>query len=357
MTPSEISSPQVFDGIIANAQKTRDRGLDWMLERVDGRGSVVGGHPGHAYDRVPWTLTVAGHRRPATSVLEWMEAEVLGADGDYRPGPPRERYAETYSAYLLPMVVIASVSLGRYDLANRVFQRITSSYIDKTSGGCLVGRSESRLANTCELFPSSQFGLAALALGRSSEAERTFEFHRSLYLAQTNLPDRLYTSWETVGLVTDFPDEEAFGRVTDFTERRQAFYNPGIAAAFLAQYAMFADSSDALDLADKFLRLTFSGGSQQFEFAESVQVCKYGWGAAAIVIAGATDPWADEVIRMSQWFADCQLDDGRWQNSRFLTPDPTDADDMVITAEFVLIMDFILGALGAMAARSDKASM
>jgi hypothetical protein len=61
------------------------------------------------------------------------------------------------------------------------------------------------------------------------------------------------------------------------------------------------------------------------------------------------DPAGDHLrwaMRMGEWFAEGQLADGRWQNSPFLTPDPSDADDVEITAEFVLHVTTILTALG-----------
>jgi hypothetical protein len=59
---------------------------------------------------------------------------------------------------------------------------------------------------------------------------------------------------------------------------------------------------------------------------------------------------------MTQWFVESQEADGRWHNSPFLDPGPTEAGDMAVTTEFVLHLSTILAALSGKAAAEFKAA-
>ena len=78
--------------------------------------------------------------------------------------------------------------------------------------------------------------------GRLDVARGVAKWFQSLWDAQTELPDTLYAAWEGDGLVREWPEDPVRGApadfflVTHFQEPRQASYNPGIAAAFLARY-------------------------------------------------------------------------------------------------------------------------
>ena len=52
------------------------------------------------------------------------------------------------------------------------------------------------------------------------------------------------------------------------------------------------------------------------------------------------------VLRMAKWFLDSQLEDGRWENSPFQDPQPTDQSNLEITVEFVQHLVTLQVALG-----------
>jgi hypothetical protein len=188
--------------------------------------------------------------------------------------------------------------------------------------------------------------MTALTCGRREVADGCYRWISALHDAQPELPRRLYSGMDENGLITEIPAGLEFELLTDLEQPRQAFYNPGIAASFLARYFMQTGEERARELGRSFLRLSAEATDRQYDHTESKQVCKFGWGAALMAEA---DPAGDHLrwaIRMGEWFADGQLPDGRWHNSPFLTPEPTDADDVEIGAEFVLHLTTILTALG-----------
>ena len=78
-----------------------------------------------------------------------------------------------------------------------------------------------------------------------------------------------------------------------------------------------------------------------------MQVCKSGWGSGLLWIATREAEYLEWTLRMGDWFVEQQADDGRWDNTPHWTPEPTEADGVEITVEFVMHMANILAYLEA----------
>lgn len=345
-----------LDAATRRLTQARDRGLRWLLDRVDERGRPAGADHYNGYFRLPWTFAMAGERGAAARVLAWMEDEVLDENGDLREGPPRERFTHRSASYPLTNIAHGAWDMERYDIANSVFDRLEQGgYVDPQSGGSYGERPEVRTSSRQEIFPTVQLGMTALKVGRTATACGAFAWLSRLYAAQPELPTRLFSVWEDEGLIVDVPpgdDRLAFQLVTDFTKPCQAFYNPGISAAFCARYYAATRDESALELGRAMLLLSAEGTEAQFDHSASAQICKFGWGAANMLDVDPHGDYLPYLLRMADWFADCQATDGHWSNSRFLDPHPTEASNLDITAEFVLHCCTMLGALGGVRART-----
>ncbi len=150
-------------------------------------------------------------------------------------------------------------------------------------------------------------------------------------------------------MILDVPAEEEFELVTDLTQPRQAFYNPGMAAAFCGRYLAATGDERARALGRSLLELSIDGTPAQFDHSESRQICKFGWGAAAMLEADPDGAHLPQVLRMVDWFHESQNPDGSWHNSPFRTSDPTVGQLMDITVEFVLHVSTMLSALEGLA--------
>jgi hypothetical protein len=137
--------------------------------------------------------------------------------------------------------------------------------------------------------------------------------------------------------------------VIDFQAPRQAFFNPGIGAAFLARYYMVTGQTHARDLGRQLLVLSETATDQQYDFADTVHVGKFAWGAATMLEADPAESHLRDVLLMADWYANCQLPDGRWNPSAFLYPRPNEADALWKTAEHILIINLMLGSLRSQA--------
>ena len=345
-----LETEYVPDSLLEKLRASRDLALKFLLDRIDSSGKPEGGPEHHA--RLPWTLAVAGARPEAAAVLSWHEREVLGADGDLLPGPNRDRWTFQWSSYPLSMLAFGAWILERYDTALAIMDTLVD-FQDVETGGAFAQRPEVRKSQRQDLFPTAQLGMSGLMTGRPEVAARCFTWLTDLYQTQPHLPSRLYTARDENGLMIPTKDSPPtrigssfeFEVVTDFDKPKQAFYNPGIAAAFLARYYMATGDENAKHLGQNYLSLSEKGTERQFDHSESMQICKFGWGAANMLEIDPTAGHLLNVLKMTKWFIASQRSDGSWRDSAFLIPKPEVGDVMEITAEFALHESTLLKTL------------
>ncbi len=342
------NSVAVGADLLQRARRSSDAATAWILSKVAEDGEPVGGHEQNAYYRVPLALALAGERETASAVLSWIERYALTPEGDLRPGPAQGAFTHRWASYPLALIALGAWQLEREDTALQIMKTL-EAFRDPTTGGAYGERPEIRRTSRQDLFPTAQLGVAALTTGRREVADGTFRWLVNLYEAQPDLPRRLFTGWDANGLITMVDRELEFELITDFGKPRQAFYNPGIAAAFLARYFMQTGETKARDLGRSYLQLSAEGTELQFDYGESKQICKFGWGASLMLLADPEGDHLGHVVRMAEWFIESQLEDGRWHNSPFLKPNPTDSDDLAVTAEFVQHLAIVRTALGGRA--------
>ena len=317
-----------------------------MLDRVGPDGDP-GAHHCHYY-RVPWALALTGHRAEAAAVLSWVERNALEENGDLRP-QARIGFELAWSSYPLANLATGAWHLERYDTALRIARRLRA-YQHPEAGGAFAAHPDHRENERQDLFPTAQLGMTGLTTGQMDLACGAYRWMQTVWNAQPELPDRLYTATNGAELITNVAGDSnlAWQAVTDFTQPRQAFYNPGIAAAFLGRYSMATGDQSALDLARNYLELTVKGTDAQFDHTDSVQVCKFAWGSSVLLEATGERQFFDHAARMGRWFLDAQNEDGSWDNSPFLM-DRAGHHQSVrveITAEFVQHLVSIVTGIG-----------
>jgi hypothetical protein len=333
------------DVAIEKSLAARAKAVDWIHARISPTGEPCGAREMLAYYRVPWALALAGDQRTAARVLTWIERNALTPSGDLRAdADPGATFVERWASYPLAILAIGAWHLERDDTALAIM-RTLSAYQDSNTGGAFAERPNARVSGRQDLFPTAQLGMAALTTDQMEIAHGANRWIRSLYDAQPDLPRRLYTATNGAELMVSPDPSIEWEVITDFTQPKQGFYNPGIAAAFLARYAMQTGDERAVPLARAYLKLSEEGTPAQFDYRESAQICKFAWGASLMLIADPAGAHLHNVLRMVDWFCDSQQPDGRWHDSPFLSPDPTEAEDLEITAEFALHLSTVIAGL------------
>lgn len=333
------------DEILPRLEDARKRAADWIVGRVGEDGEPVGASRVNHWYRLPWALAVAGRVDVASRVLSWIEQNALTTDGDLRSGAPRQNWngagwTRDAASYPLAIIAVGAWHLERYDTANAIMD-VLRAFQDEETGGSYIERPEFRDTERQDLLCTAQLGLAALTTGRLEVADAAFAWLQRFWADQPALPDRLYLSATREGIATDVPAGQEFGYYIDANKPRQAFFNPGIGAAFAARYVLARGNEVARDIGGGLLQFSERVSDTQYDFTDTVHVGKFGWGAGAMLNVGSVDSHLADALRMGKWYLDSQLEDGRWNPTAFLVPEPDDVDALWKTAEHIVLITMV----------------
>lgn len=321
-----------------------DRGVTWLSDQVAGDGEPAGADIANSWWRAPWALVVGGAPDVAAQMMGWVEREALSENGSLRPGV-YDAPATTSPVYHLSPLAIAAWLLGRYDTANSIMNAM-AEFTDPETGGVYEFRSPGA-DPVQDTLKTAQLGVSALVTGHRDVADGVADWLIRTYEDQPQLPQRYFSSRRDGALVTSFEDKDAFSRVLDFSRPHQPYFHPGIAAAFLSGHYQQTGNKQSLQRALDYLDITIGGGDLQFDDPSSVQICKFGWGAAVTYAATSQADLRPWVVRMGEWFVRRQKPDGSWAPATFMAPDPGLLDHYWKTAEHVMELGYIVASLSA----------
>lgn len=342
------------EDMVKRLEDSRQRGAAWIIRRIGDDGKPVGADRVQMYYRVPWSLQVTGHEDVASAVLAWMERNTLTQEGDLRPGIPRRNWnypaewTNGSASYPLAGIAHGAWLLERYDTATAILDLLHRRFQDPSSGGGFVERPECRLTGRQDVLCTAQLGLTALLAGRRDIADGAYHWFERMWAQQPALPNRMYLS--TIGgkLATDVPAGKEFGYYLDTRKPRQAFFTPGIAAAFLGRYAMATGNATSAEIARQLMFIDGRTHESKYDFSDTVHVGKSAWGASVMLDIEPDESYFAQAMRMGQWFLDSQGPDGRWEPSKFLIPDyDDDAQALWKTAEHMVLITIVQIALAA----------
>lgn len=347
----ETQSVDVVE-MIARLEASRQRGADWIVDRLADDGEPVGADRFNLYYRVPWALAVAGRTDVAARNLAWVERNALTPEGDLKPGAPQTNFNEIgwtrdAASYPLAILAIGAWLLERYDTAGAMVGQL-KNFQDPETGGGYIERPEHRETGRMDILCTSQIGLTALMTGRMDLAHNSFKWFERMWPQQPEMPNRLYLSTDKDGnLATSPPEGQEFGHYMDIDKPRQAFFNPGLGAAFLGRYTLATGNTGGVEIARELLAFSGNAHEAQYDYEDTVHVGKFGWGAGAMLDVEPSESHLAQSMRMGQWYLDSQLDDGRWNPTAFLVPEPDEADALWKTAEHIVLMQVVEMALAA----------
>lgn len=325
---------------LVRIRESRERAVRWLVEHVADDGTPAGAELGNGWWRGPWALAIGGAPDAAAALLSWVERTALTDEGDLREG--RFGGGPSSPVYHLSALAIGAWLLGRYDVAGVINRRL-DHYTDPVSGGAHEHRDFTADPQQ-DLLKTGQLGVSSLVCGRREQADGVYRWLRRQWELQPT-PGTLYSSRRGDAPLTDVEGPARWLYVADYAKPRQTYFNPGIAAAFLAGYAQQTGELAALDLARSYLSLNVQGTAAQFDDPGQVQICKFGWGAAMVHLtdpAAGMLPWT---ALMGEWFVRHQASDGSWAPSSFLRPEPTAVDLFQKTSEHLMELTFVDVAL------------
>jgi hypothetical protein len=318
--------------LAAYAQACR-RGTDWLLGFMRPDGSIGPVEERLFYYRVPWALALMGEIAAASRVLDWISQYMFTPEGAFEGISPQGMFDDRYGSYPLACLIVGATLTQRCDIVYRGAQHLLT-WQDAQSGGLCNNRKDRTAGGEQELFPTCQAGMAFILTGQIEAARKAGAWLERLWDLQPDVERMLYHVYSPAqGVITGFAPEQQAVYVTRKDHPWQYHYNGGIAAAFLTQLYLATDEEQWLNLARRYQAFSMTTDECQFQ---SMQTCKSGWGSGLLYVATREAAYRDWTVRLGDWFVAHQLEDGHWENTKYWTPEPTDAINIEITAEFVM---------------------
>ncbi len=328
---------------LATYRQACRRGTDWLLAFMNPDGSIGPVQERLYYYRVPWTFVLMGEIKAASRVLDWISRQMFTSEGAVEGVSPQGVFSERYGSYPLACLIVGATLLRRFDIVYPGTRHLLT-WQDPDSGGFYDNRTDMTATGEQELFPACQAGMTFVLTGQAEAARRAGQWVRQLWNLQPDVEHMLYHVYSPAqGLVTEYPPDQQAVYVTLKDHPWQYHYDGGIAAAFLTKLYMATGEEEWFDLAREYQAFSMTTDECQFQ---SMQTCKSGWGSGLLYVVTRRQEYRDWTVRLGDWFVAHQFEDGRWENTRHWTPDPTDDTNIEITAEFVMHLANLISYLG-----------
>ena len=223
----------VQSSVIPRLEESRERGVEYLLAQQRSDGAI--GNPEAdglgPYYKTLWALTCTGRVAEANRLASWITHELLTEEGDLA-GPMRGKLFDRSYAYPNAWIIIGAHKLGRYDISRRAMDFLL--LLHHETGGFRVERDNEDAVQ--DVLNTAQAGNACLTTGHLTEAKSVGRFLRTVYEAQPDPAHELFFVYKPgQGLRTSFPEERQKLHSIRHDTPRQAYFNMGIAAAFLAR--------------------------------------------------------------------------------------------------------------------------
>ena len=320
-------------------RQARDRGCAFLLECQHADGSVGPPQRGVAdYYKVPAAFQVCGKTYAASRLCSWIRERGILPNGDFSPRPPQA--AGFYYAYFNSWVILGADRLGQYDLAQRGMDFLLG-FRDPETGGFYSSSTDRGAETEQDLWVVSGCGQAALATGRMEVARGAGNWMRQLMQLQPDFPRKLYSVFSrTAGLHTvPGPGEDEIRYVlSQDATRDQFFFQPGIAAGFLARLFQATGEEEWLHLAKQYM--VFAEGANEYLF-HLLRAGKVGWAASVLHTLTGEQKYRDLATRVGDALVELQGKNGAW-TLEIEGFDPT----IDLTAEMAVWLDEIYQAVG-----------
>jgi hypothetical protein len=325
--------------ITQHIQAARDRGVAYLLEnqRADGAVGMPEKHGLSPYYKTVWALAAGGQTEAGNRLATWVRDNVQTPEGDFA-GPLRGTLNDRNYAYPNAWLLCGAHKLGRYDVFAPGMRFLSTLQHAETGGFRMQPEKADAIQ---DVLNASQAGNALLLAGRIDDALRVGAFLRMMWDAQPHPDTELFFVYKPgVGLRTEFPAERQRMHSIRVDTPRQSYFNMGIAAAFLTRLTMATGDASWVDLGKRYLEIGFHVLDEMYETA---QVGKVGWGSALAYGVTGDERMRQLAERVGEAMLAQQTEGGGWDNTGGYVNDTIRIE---VTAEFVVLLDEMLGGLG-----------
>jgi hypothetical protein len=312
----------------------RDKGGAYLLPTQRPDGSFGTGL--YDYYKTLMAFQVCGFNHEANALCSWIRARAMTPEGDFGP---RDHDNQQYNyTYANSWIVLGAHRLGQFDISQKAMEFLMGFW-NPQSGGFYSSPTERDADTKQDVIYTGFCGLAALSTGRIDVARAVGRWMKTIMELQPDFPQKLYTVYSKAnGLHTTIDTEQELRYVVLSNARRdQFFFQPGVAAGFLARLFQATGEREWLDLAKEYMR--FVEGADDYLF-RLVRAGKVGWAASVLYTLTGEPKYKEIAVRIGNNLIDCQARGGSWT-----APQGNQPSDEV-TAEMTIWLDEIDQAVG-----------
>lgn len=324
--------------LTARLQEAKDRGAAYLRaqQRNDGALGDPERHGLGPYYKGLWAFAASGDAEAGARLATWIRANVQQTDGDFA-GPLRGTLQDNNYAYPAGWMVAGAYKMGRFDIAVPGLRFLQTLQHPET-GGFRMQRD--KIDAVQDLLNAGQCGNALLFGGDIAGAQRVAGFLRMMYEAQPRPAEELFLVYKPgVGLRTDFPPERQRLHSVRIDTPRQPYFNPGMVAAFLCRLAQADGDGAHIELAKRYMEISFHCLDEMYETA---QAGKVGWGSALVYGLTGDERFRALAERTGEALLAQQTDTGGWDNTGGYANEDIRIE---VTCEFVVILDEMIAGL------------
>ena len=310
-------------------KEARDRGGAYLSPKQRPDGSFGVGL--YDYYKTLTAFQVCGLNNQANALCDWIRAHAITPEGDFEPRPGDA--GQFYYPYANSWIVIGAHRLGQFDIAQKGMDFLMGFW-DRQSGGFYSSQTERDADTKQDVIYTGFCGLAALYTGRMEAARGVGRWMRTVLELQPEFPQKLYTVYSRAnGLHTTIDTEEQLRYVVlSDAKRDQKFFQPGVAAGFLARLFQATGETEWLDLAKGYMR--FVEGADDYLF-HLVRAGKVGWAASLLYTLTGELKYKGIAARIGDNLMALQSRSGYWTAPEQHQPSNE------VTAEMVIWLDEI----------------
>jgi len=315
-------------------RQARNKAVAYLSPKQRRDGSFGSGL--YDYYKTLTAFQVCGLNDKANALCRWIRAHAITSQGDFKPRDDDDQHH--HYTYANSWIIVGAHRLGQFDISQKAMSFLMDFW-DQLSGGFYSSFTERDAKTKQDLIYTGFGGLAALSTGRMEVACGVGRWMRTLMELQREFPKRLYTVYSRAdGLHTAIdPNQELRYVVSGDATRDQFFFQPGVAAGFLARLYQVTGDKEWLNLAKEYMR--FAEGANDYLF-RLVRAGKVGWAASLLYTLTGESKYRQMAVRIGDNLVASQHRTGYWSASQKTTPSNE------VTAEMIIWLDEIDQAVG-----------
>jgi hypothetical protein len=319
---------------IRDIEKSKEKGVDWILSKMNVDGSISPYERAiSSYYRLPWAFAVTGHSWEGVMLLEWFRRNMFNAEGDFAGKHSRDD-ADGMYPYPNSNLIYGAHLLRQFDLSFRGMDFLLTLQ-DQETGGFYSRKDDLTSSGEQDIWVSSQAGLTCLMTGYIKEAQKVGSYLEKMWDLQPDPENRLhYVYTSSKGL-----SKKA---VVDTKESKQLYFQPGIAAAFLARLYMTTHEERHRDLAKEYIEFAMRCSDDKFS---RPQVRKSGWGAGFVYQITKDTRYRLYAKQVLNYILDAQYPGGHWANLIASSLRPELYQAIETSAEAIVHLDHITASI------------